>query len=177
MAELITKKNHRPDCTADRPTPGLEAFAAQFPNFCVTCRATGRVVRSGMELPCYLCMNGRWRCPRCLWTPDINPNFWPGRCGRCGWSGPSDGAPLADCDCPEEITVENIRPIGKKSAVQKDKRARLEALAGISSASDSDVHQSDKKLSARAQKSQNERREHYADNRDAADYDRAITEE
>lgn len=183
MAELLTRKVHKADCTADRPTAALSEFFDKYPDFCRVCRATGKVVRSGMELPCGFCMNGRWRCPRCLWLPE-NPDFWPGRCGFCGWSGAADGAPLSDCDCaplsdcdcPEEITVENVRPLANKAQAVRDKRARLEALAGVTSAADAEPLDKNKPKNGRAQKNAAERRAQAGDELDGRNYDRVISE-
>lgn len=132
-------KLHTEECTANTITPELAAYAALWPNFCRDCRATGVVVRSGLELPCAACMNGTpYRCPRCRMMPKT-PEFWTKGvdCVYCGWRGPADGAPLVDCDCPVRIEIERIAPSSKNQATAiRDKRSRLEAMAGISSAAD-----------------------------------------
>lgn len=175
MAELKTRKIHTADCTADRPTAALLEFRDKYPHFCADCRATGKVNRSGLELPCGRCMNGNWRCPRCAWRPD-DPNFWPGRCGYCNWSGAKDGAPLADCDCPEEIVMEYIRPLANKAQAARDKRERLERLAGVTSISDSEPLDKNRPKTDRQRNAANERRQTRGDDLDGREYDRIITE-
>jgi hypothetical protein len=155
-------KEHKEDCTAGRLTPELSAYISKYPNYCRECRGTGQVRRSGLMLNCAHCFSGNpvFRCPRCMLLAS-NVGFWNYAvdCKHCGWRGPADGAPVADCDCPEApLVVELVGQVAPtKAAAARDRAATLAKQYGMTAVADSDDHKTGKRTDADRDKG-NERR-------------------